>query len=1210
MVSGTDAFGISTGVTSWVATTTTGNEVSNVTISKNTIGLVQNTGANSAAGILAGPSATGTNQVSNNMVYGVISNSTPGDITAGIFTICGAGATQVYYNTVSMTGDRGAGTTGSSLALAVMGTDPIIDIRNNILINKQTTASTGKSYAIGLGYSTFVNLTSNYNDLFTSGANANFGVTTALNSGTDRTTLALWQTATGKDANSKNLDATFMSATDLHLNVSGNPGLNAAATPIAVTDDIDCDPRDGSAPDIGADEFTGVLITDAGVTAIVLPATFCPGSNLVSATVKNFGSTTITSILIDWSVTPGGAQPQVNPGAISIAPGASQTFPLGNFTFAAATTYSITASTSMPNGGADGVPGNDAFTQNNITTGLTGTYTVGVGMNYATLTAAVADYNTKSLCGAVVFNLTDATYPSETFPITINANAAASAVNTLTIKPASGISPVISGTNATAIIDINNGDYIVIDGSNNGTTSKNLTISNTNTSGSVIRFINDATNNTVKNSILNGVSTSTSNGIVFFSTTTGTTGNDNNTIQNNDIAAGASANAYGIYNSGTTTTTALKNSGIQVIGNNIFNFSNTGIFDAGGSVGTLYRSNQIYEVNTQTTSLVGFRPSATNIEGFIFTRNRIYDLKTTGTGNVYGIHLFDIQGNAALIGEVSNNMIALDAVTPLTMRGIYDQTATGEFYNIYYNSILLSGTVAGVSNSEAYYWSVASTSNVKNNIFTNTRNGGTGKHYSIRFNTTLANVTSDYNNIYPGGGTGNVFGNDGTADRVNLAAWQTATVKDANSISVLPNFTSATDLHLVAATNCGIDGYGTPIGGITTDYDNQSRDATTPDIGADEFTATYSGTLAGVAGSATCENKTVSAAGTTFATSACNLIGKLVPSGASPVSGKVNLCVTLDATQQYFNGGPYVQRHMDIEPATNAATATGTVTLYFTDGEFTSYNTLNPTYPPLPTAAGGGSADPNRANLKITQYHGTPTSTPSAAGLYTGSAVVIIPNIANITYNGSYWSVTFDVNGFSGFYAFTKTGAGPLPISINYFTGNKQGGNHLLNWKVTCNATPKATMTLERSADSRNFAGINTIVADAARCNQPFNYTDAQPLNGMNYYRLKMTDVDGNVSYSGIVALLNAVKGFDIVSIAPNPVVTDNFTLNVTSAQASKMELVIIDMQGRLVNRQTISLIAGFNSLPVNVGNLAAGTYTISGTIGEDKSRIIRFVKQ
>jgi len=51
-------------------------------------------------------------------------------------------------------------------------------------------------------------------------------------------------------------------------------------------------------------------------------------------------------------------------------------------------------------------------------------------------------------------------------------------------------------------------------------------------------------------------------------------------------------------------------------------------------------------------------------------------------------------------------------------------------------------------------------------------------------------------------------------------------------------------------------------------------------------------------------------------------------------------------------------------------------------------------------------------------------------------------------------------------------------------------------------------------------------------------------------------------------------------------------------------------MQGRLVNRQTISVIAGFNSMPVNVVNLSPGTYTIQAIIADEKSKVIRFVKQ
>ena len=114
-------------------------------------------------------------------------------------------------------------------------------------------------------------------------------------------------------------------------------------------------------------------------------------------------------------------------------------------------------------------------------------------------------------------------------------------------------------------------------------------------------------------------------------------------------------------------------------------------------------------------------------------------------------------------------------------------------------------------------------------------------------------------------------------------------------------------LHLLAGSNCGLDGYGTPVVSYTTDYDGETRNVTTPDIGADEFNVNYSGTLAGTAGSATCENKTVSVIGTTYATNACNLIASILPSGADPVTGKINTCVTLDASQQYFNAEPYVQ---------------------------------------------------------------------------------------------------------------------------------------------------------------------------------------------------------------------------------------------------------------------------------------------------------------
>ena len=117
-------------------------------------------------------------------------------------------------------------------------------------------------------------------------------------------------------------------------------------------------------------------------------------------------------------------------------------------------------------------------------------------------------------------------------------------------------------------------------------------------------------------------------------------------------------------------------------------------------------------------------------------------------------------------------------------------------------------------------------------------------------------------------------------------------------------------------------------------------------------------------------------------------------------------------------------------------------------------------------------------------------------------------------------------------------------------------------------------------------------------------------ISGINYYRLKIIDIGGKVSYSSIVALLNAVRGFEIISLTPNPAVGNNITLNISSAIALKINLAIFDMQGKLVNRQTAAVIAGFTAIPMQVGKLAAGSYNIQAIVADEKPKVIRFVKQ
>jgi len=189
-------------------------------------------------------------------------------------------------------------------------------------------------------------------------------------------------------------------------------------------------------------------------------------------------------------------------------------------------------------------------------------------------------------------------------------------------------------------------------------------------------------------------------------------------------------------------------------------------------------------------------------------------------------------------------------------------------------------------------------------------------------------------------------------------------------------------------------------------------------------------------------------------------------------------------------------------------------------------------------------------------------------------------------------------------------GDNPLPITINYFKGTRQNNNHLLNWKLTCNSTPGANIEIERSSDGVNFKTIYSLYATAVRCLQPFDFTDNQPAKGINYYRIKMTDADGFVTYSSTISLINAAKGIEIMNIAPNPVVNGTFNLKLSTAEKMMVELLVTDMQGRVLQKQTVSAIAGFNSIPVNVRNLARGTYQLFGNTSDGRTRVLRFVVQ
>lgn len=236
---------------------------------------------------------------------------------------------------------------------------------------------------------------------------------------------------------------------------------------------------------------------------------------------------------------------------------------------------------------------------------------------------------------------------------------------------------------------------------------------------------------------------------------------------------------------------------------------------------------------------------------------------------------------------------------------------------------------------------------------------------------------------------------------------------------------------------------------------------------------------------------------------------------------------------------------------------------------------------------------------------GTIKTAPATFNLVGATAAGFAPVIKN---GSTEICAGSDMNlNFAATYCF----GGALPIGIEYFRGAKQGNSHLFDWKVNCSNSGSTTMVLERSSDRNIFSSIYGITITALRCQQPFAYADNTPLPGINYYRLKVTDADGKVSYSNIVALIQASKGLELISITPNLVKDGNCRLNITAAENQQLDIQIMDLAGRLVSRQQVDLKTGFSTINLKVNNLASGTYQLFGITADGmRTRTLPFVKQ
>ena len=165
----------------------------------------------------------------------------------------------------------------------------------------------------------------------------------------------------------------------------------------------------------------------------------------------------------------------------------------------------------------------------------------------------------------------------------------------------------------------------------------------------------------------------------------------------------------------------------------------------------------------------------------------------------------------------------------------------------------------------------------------------------------------------------------------------------------------------------------------------------------------------------------------------------------------------------------------------------------------------------------------------------------------------------------------------------------PLPVELLTFIAQTIGREIKLDW-ITASEINNDFFTLERSIDGRNFQEIAIIPGKGTSSEiNKYNYFDQNPEIGINYYRLKQTDFDGEYSYSNIV---NAkIKNENHFLVYPS-VVEEIITVEKNINSEEDLTMIIHDLSGR--SNKTFTFSSEQNKIELLLTDLLPGIYFLS----------------
>jgi hypothetical protein len=173
----------------------------------------------------------------------------------------------------------------------------------------------------------------------------------------------------------------------------------------------------------------------------------------------------------------------------------------------------------------------------------------------------------------------------------------------------------------------------------------------------------------------------------------------------------------------------------------------------------------------------------------------------------------------------------------------------------------------------------------------------------------------------------------------------------------------------------------------------------------------------------------------------------------------------------------------------------------------------------------------------------------------------------------------------------SSCGEAPLPVELVYFKGKLLPKGVVLEWQ-TASELNNDFFEVEVATDGENYSTIANIRGQGTTTAViNYEFVDCYPATGLNYYRLRQVDFNGDFEYSNIISVLNDAPPKLYYSAYPQPAST-HLTVQIRALdETNEMNLFIYNINGRIIKH--ISIDPKITQLPVDISAFANGLYLV-----------------